>query len=72
MRFSQLAVVTFVLTASTSLAAPVKRSFLSDLQGAANDVGNLLNSNATVSGVVGTVVQSIDNPQLTAGENFAF
>jgi hypothetical protein len=66
MRFSQLAAVAFVL-ASTSLAAPLKRSFLGDVKSAASEVGSLINSNATASGIAGAVVQSVENPQLTAG-----
>jgi len=62
MRFSFVVVATFALT-STSLGAPLKRNFLSSIGGA---ISNLKNANATLSGIVGTVVQSVENPQLTA------
>ncbi|KAF8519307.1 hypothetical protein JB92DRAFT_2899526 [Gautieria morchelliformis] len=65
MRFS-CAAVSILALASTSYAAPVKRDFLGAIKGAATEVGNLINSNATLSGIAGTAVQSIENPQLTA------
>jgi len=69
MRFILFTTVLSVL-ASTALSAPVKRGFLGDIEngikGAAKEVSNLANSNATLSGVAGTLVQSIENPKLTA------
>jgi len=56
--FSVLVVVPF------SFAAPIlsNRGFFGD---AATAVGNLINSNATLSGVAGAVKQSVENPALT-------
>lgn len=55
-----------------SFAAPLlsHRGFVNDIKGAIKTVGNIINSNATLSGVVGVVAQSIENPQLTAGAWF--
>ena len=65
MHISCIAVATLALTsASSCLAAPLKRDFFGAITSAAD---NLINSNATLSGIVGTVAQSIENPQLTAG-----
>ncbi|KAF8583694.1 hypothetical protein K439DRAFT_1634222 [Ramaria rubella] len=69
MRFSCVAIASLALS-PFALAAPVRRGLLSDIgngiKGAATEVGNLINSNATLAGVAGTVVQSVENPQLTA------
>lgn len=63
MRISCVAVVTLAL-ASTSLAAPVKRNLLGNIKAG---IAGVINGNATLPGIAGTVVQSIENPQLTAG-----
>jgi hypothetical protein len=46
------------------LAAPVKRNFFSAI---GNEINNIVHSNATLSGIVSTIGQSISNPALTSG-----
>jgi hypothetical protein len=67
MRFFPLVILANL--AIFSSAAPLKRGFFDDVKnaakGAVTEIGNLIHSNATLSGVISTVGQSISNPDLT-------
>jgi len=65
MRFSYATILAVI---PLTIAAPLlsnPRGFVDDIKGAATEIGNLINSNATLSGVAGAVKQSVENPQLT-------